>query len=268
MVSFPPAKINLGLQVLSKRTDGYHNISTCFYPVPCTDALEILRSEKLAFTQTGITIPGNQEDNHCLYAYRLLKKDFHLPEVQIHLHKIIPTGAGLGGGSSDAAHTLRLLNSVFELELSFERLLAYAQKVGSDCAFFLQDKPAFGQGRGEILEPVSLTLKGSFLVLVKPDIHVSTAAAYAGIIPQKHTDELRPLLSRPLTTWRDALKNDFETPLFHKYPVLRALKEKLHSLGAIYASLSGSGATVFGIFEKEINREDHFRDVWSWSGWL
>lgn len=268
MVSFPPAKINLGLQVLSKRPDGYHEIRTCLYPLPCTDVLEILRSETLVFSQTGITIPGKPEDNLCLQSYHLLKKDFHLPAVQIHLHKIIPPGAGLGGGSSDAAHTFRLLDSAFELGLSFEKLSSYAQKVGSDCAFFLQDKPALGKGRGEILEPVPLTLEGSFLVLVKPDIHISTAAAYGGITPQKPSHEFRQLLSRPCTTWKGVLKNDFELPLFHAYPALLAIKEKLYTLGAMYASLSGSGATVFGIFEKEINREDHFKDAWGWSGWL
>lgn len=252
MVSFPPCKINLGLNIIRKRSDGYHDIETCFYPVPWTDILEIIVSEELVFTSTGLAIPGKAEDNLCLKAYQLIKKDFDIASVKIHLHKIIPTGAGLGGGSSDAAFTLRMLNEIFKLNLSVTQLLSYASQLGSDCAFFIQDKPMMGEGRGEILSEIKVDLKGKFLVLMKPDVHVSTAAAYAGVKPMVPSLKLKDVLEQnSVDAWKSLVKNDFEKSVFKMYPLIREIKEELYAAGAQYASMSGSGSAVFGIFESE-----------------
>jgi 4-diphosphocytidyl-2-C-methyl-D-erythritol kinase len=269
MVSFPPCKINLGLQVIEKRSDGYHNLETCFYPVPWTDILEIVPSQKLLFTATGDVIPGNPDDNLCIRAYRLLADQFKLPPVNIHLHKIIPTGAGLGGGSSDAAHTLRLLNKLFELSIDDTVLSNYASQLGSDCAFFIQDKPMIGKGRGEILSASSVLLAKKFLVIVKPAIHVSTAEAYAGITPRRPARLVHEILNdQPLHNWKDSLGNDFEQRVFDKYPSIRSIKDHLYQQGAIYASMSGSGAAVFGIFEKTVDLKGLFVGSSYWSGTL
>jgi 4-diphosphocytidyl-2-C-methyl-D-erythritol kinase len=254
MVAFPPCKINLGLHILYKRTDGYHALETCFYPVPWTDILEVIPSDTLAFSQSGDAIPGDPHDNLCLRAYHLLQKDFTLPPVRIHLHKIIPTGAGLGGGSSDGAYTLRLLNDLFNLNLAPTALAAYAAQLGSDCAFFTQDTPQLGTGRGEILTPVDISLKGRFLVLAKPPIHVSTAEAYAGITPATPATGLTQILAQePLAAWKEKLHNDFEASVFARHPPIQALKENLYRAGALYASMSGSGAAVFGIFDQGVD---------------
>jgi 4-diphosphocytidyl-2-C-methyl-D-erythritol kinase len=272
MVSFPPCKINLGLNILSKRSDGYHNVETYFYPVPWTDILEIIPAETLAFSSSGNAIPGKAEENLCLKAYSLLKKDFGLSPVHIHLHKIIPTGAGLGGGSSDGAHTLRLLNTIFQLNLSTEKLMHYAAALGSDCAYFIQDKSMLGSGRGEMLSEIAVRLKGKFLMLVKPDVHVSTAEAYAHVKPHQPEFSLRHILeSRPVNEWRAVVKNDFEESVFKKYPEIQSLKEKMYSLGAIYSCMSGSGSTVFGIFNSPVDALDiemHFSVQTKWSGML
>jgi 4-diphosphocytidyl-2-C-methyl-D-erythritol kinase len=268
MVTFPPCKINLGLQVLSKRTDGYHDIATCFYPLPWTDVLEILPSDVTRLTLTGISIPGSGDNNLCLKAYQLLKNDFKLSPVQVHLHKIIPAGAGLGGGSSDAAHALRQLNEIFALKLSAGQLMKYASRLGSDCAFFVQNNPMTGTGRGEILEGAKVNLKGHFLVLLTPDIHVSTAGAYAGVVPSLPKVALREIVEGPMSRWNEQLTNDFETSVFRQFPAIQKLKEKLYSLGAVYASMSGSGSSVYGIFKEEIKSSEYFRDVKGWSGWL
>src|SRR5215216_753747 len=212
MVSFPPCKINLGLQILSKRADGYHTLSTCFYPVPWTYILEIIPSNSMAFSSTGLPIPGN--DNLCIQAYQLLKKDFDLSPVKIHLHKIIPIGAGLGGGSSDAAYTLRIINGLFKLGLTSAKLSEYASKLGSDCAFLIEDKPMLGSERGEILSKTSVDLKGKILIIIKPDIHISTAEAYAGVTPQASPQTLDEALATNLSEWKTALKNDFEKTVF------------------------------------------------------
>src|SRR5688572_6077234 len=209
MISFPPCKINVGLNVVLKRSDGYHEIETCFYPVPWTDILEIIPSNTLAFTQSGILIDGKPEDNLCLKAYQLLRADFDLPPVRIHLHKVIPTGAGLGGGSSDAAYTLRLLNTIFNLEMTTALLKEYASRLGSDCSFFIEDKPMMGTGRGEILEPVKVDLKGKFVVLVKPDIHISTAEAYSSITPAFSQNRIKEVVEMDISNWKTLLRNDF-----------------------------------------------------------
>jgi 4-diphosphocytidyl-2-C-methyl-D-erythritol kinase len=269
MVNFPPCKINLGLNILSKRPDGYHNLETCFFPLPWTDILEIIPSDVSIFSSSGNAIPGRAEENLCLKAYSLLKKDFDLPPVKIHLHKIIPTGAGLGGGSSDAASTLRLLNAIFELNISAANLMSYAASVGSDCAFFIHDKPMLGLGRGEVLTEIDIRLKGKFLMLVNPQIHVATAEAFATVKPNKPEFSLQHVLTtHALNDWKDAVKNDFEESVFEKHPEIKNIKEKMYSLGAIYASMSGSGSSVFGIFDSPIEAEKNFSGQTKWSGIL
>ncbi len=268
MIAFPHCKINLGLHVLSKRSDGYHNIETCFYPVPRTDILELIPSSQFSFTQSGLKVDGKDEDNLCVKAFRLLQKEFGIEEVKIHLHKIVPMGAGLGGGSSDAAFTLRLLNQVFDLKLSTEQLKGYASQLGSDCAFFIEDQPLIGTGRGEVLSPASISLKGYYLTLVKPDIHVSTAEAYSGIEPKQPGISIQEILKSPLQEWKGKLTNDFEKSIFKKYPAINNVKERLYSLGAIYSSMSGSGASVFGVFERPIDLKKEFTSMDYWSGEL
>ncbi|MBA4057056.1 MAG: 4-(cytidine 5'-diphospho)-2-C-methyl-D-erythritol kinase, partial [Marivirga sp.] len=240
---------------------------TCFYPVPWTDILEVIKSDVFGFTSSGNLIPGKQEENLCVKAYELLKKDFNLGPVKIHLHKIIPTGAGLGGGSSDAAHTLRLLNTIFELQLSQQILMDYASRLGSDCSFFIQDKPMLGTGRGEVLNEITDLPSGNHLVMIKPDIHISTAEAYAGIRPRKPVHSVDFALRQPLTKWKFLLKNDFEETVFEKFPAIKEIKDKLYSMGALYASMSGTGSTVFGIFDKEIDLSE-FKNMPNWSGVL
>lgn len=266
MVSFPNAKINLGLNVIRKRTDGYHDLETCFYPVDWTDMLEIIPSSSFRFSSTGLPIDGNAESNLVVKAYNLVKRDFDLPPVHIHLHKIIPMGAGLGGGSADAAFTLRQLNERFNLGLSELSLENYAAKLGSDCSFFISGVPKLGTGRGEILSPVSVSLKGKFLVIVKPNVHVSTAEAYAGIKPRPSDISVREVVeSKPIQEWKHLLKNDFEESVFVKFPVIANVKNDLYDQGALYASMSGSGSSVFGIFENKVELADRFDGMAYWS---
>ncbi len=268
MVAFPGCKLNLGLHILAKRLDGYHSINTCFYPLPWTDVLEFLPSPSWAFKESGLTIPGSSDDNLCVKAYKLLQRDFRIPPVQGHLHKIVPMGAGLGGGSADAAHTLRILNNLMDLGLSTEKLTNYAKEVGSDCAFFLQDRVALGQGRGDELHPINLSLKGFYLTVITPRVHISTSEAYAGVMPTKPAEDLRDVLGLPVVMWRERLVNDFEPSIFRRYPELEKIKQHLYSLGAVYASMSGSGSSLFGLFDAPISREDHFPGLPGWSGWL
>ncbi len=252
MVCFPPCKINLGLNVLRKRSDGYHDLETCFYPVRWTDILEIIPSDSFHFGGSGTVVPGNPADNLCVKAYHLLRDEFNLPPVRIHLHKIIPTGAGLGGGSSDAAWTLRLLNDIFSLGLSQEAIQHRASFLGSDCAFFAGDQPMIGTGRGELLSPIQVDLSGKYIVIIKPDVHVSTAEAYAGITPNDSSVSVKDILTTvPLPEWKHVLKNDFEASVFRKYPAIAAIKKQLYDQGAEYACMSGSGSAVFGIFAEE-----------------
>ncbi len=266
MVAFPFCKINLGLSVLSKREDGFHNLETCFYPVSWTDVLEIILSDKFAFTTSGNKIPGDPDDNLCVKAYQLLKKDFDLDPVSIHLHKFIPSGAGLGGGSSDAAHTLQLLNTIFSLNLSQSKLMEYASMIGSDCAFFIQDKPMIGTGRGEVLRRIDFSLN-KFLVIIKPDIHVSTRDAFSGITPVDTDISIEELiLNHPIEQWKDLLINAFEKTVFSKYPVLASMKDRLYEFGATYVSMTGSGSAIFGIFNAETDLSAEFTDMVYWSG--
>jgi 4-diphosphocytidyl-2-C-methyl-D-erythritol kinase len=253
MIAFPPCKINLGLYITEKRDDGFHNLETCFYPVPFSDILEIIPGAEFAFSSSGLSIPGNSSDNLCVKAYQLLKDKFNLPHVRIHLHKVIPTGAGLGGGSADAAYTLRLLNNIFSLDLAKEMLMEYAAQLGSDCSFFINDEAMIGTGRGEILNPCSIDLAGKYLVLVKPDIHVSTAEAYRGITSSKYYGRLKETIEHvPVGEWRGNLRNDFEESVFRRYPFIGELRDELYQLGAMYACMSGSGSTVAGLFDKAV----------------
>jgi 4-diphosphocytidyl-2-C-methyl-D-erythritol kinase len=254
MICFPNAKINLGLQVVSGRPDGYHNIETVFYPVPLCDALEIVPSEtgETTFSQTGIPVDGNPADNLVMKAFRLLEKDFDLPEIAIYLRKQIPFGAGLGGGSADAAFMLKLVNDFAGLGLSVEQLEKYAGQLGADCPFFIRNNPVFAEGIGNIFTPVEISLQGYCLVLVKPDIHVSTKEAYAGITPKRPVFRLPEIIRLPPGEWKDRMVNDFEEGIFARYPAIGEIKKALYNRGAIYASMSGSGSSVFGIFEKPL----------------
>lgn len=258
MISFPNAKINLGLYVTEKRPDGFHNIETVFFPVGWSDALEIAEAEEFQFSASGIPIAGDPESNLVVKAYRLLQKDFNLPAIKIHLHKQIPFGAGLGGGSSDAAFMLKLLNKSYDLGLGEKELLNYAAVLGSDCPFFILNKPVFATGRGEIMQETSVSLNGMFILLVKPPVEVSTATAYQLVVPQKPKVSLPELLSLPVQDWEGKIVNQFEKSVFQQYPELKEVKQSLYELGAEYVSMSGSGSCIFGLF-KEIPA--HYQDL-------
>jgi 4-diphosphocytidyl-2-C-methyl-D-erythritol kinase len=255
MISFPNCKINLGLSIIAKRPDGYHELETVFYPVGLQDMVELVHSDAtnqaITFSNTGLPIPGDETHNLCVKAYHLLKTDFpNLPAVKIHLHKHIPMGAGLGGGSSDGTAVLLLLNQQFNLELSTHQLVDYAAKLGSDCPFFVHNKACHATGRGEILQPFNCDLSAYQFVLIHPAIHVSTAWAFAQLNPHSKTKSIAEIVAQPIETWKKELINDFETPLFSAHPILASIKEKLYDQGAIYASMSGSGSSLFGIFPK------------------
>jgi len=286
MVSFPNAKINLGLKVLSKRSDGFHDIETLMFPLAFCDVLEIMESKsgKTTFKCTGLAIDAKpassipavlkehtntgQSGNLVLRMYELLKKDFGLPPVFIHLHKAIPAGAGLGGGSSDCAFTLKMLDNLFGIGLSTRQQTDYVSQLGSDCAFFLENKPAIASGRGEILHPVDVDLKGLYIYLVKPDIHINTGQAYSWIKPSGSATTLKELVAAPVSDWKSNLFNDFEIPVFKHYPELRAIKEKLYRAGALYAAMSGSGSAIYGIFDCEPETIPFPDDWFQWKGML
>lgn len=252
MVCFPNCKINLGLHITGKRPDGFHSLETVFYPVALTDILEMISAESLSFQSTGLSIPGETNNNLCLKAYHLLKNDFpNLPPVRMHLHKIIPMGAGLGGGSADGAFALQLLNNTFKLNLSNNQLISYAAQLGSDCPFFILNQPCFARGRGEILEPISLDLSAWHFVLVNPGIHITTKWAFEQITPGSSGKDLISITQLPVENWKDQLSNDFEAPIASVHPEIQQIKNQLYSLGASYAAMSGSGSTVFGIFKQK-----------------
>ena len=257
MVLFPNCKINLGLRVTGKRSDGYHDLETIFYPVPLRDAAEIIafptkkeHPEPFELTNTGITIPGEISTNLCTKAWQLIKKDFpSIPNIRMHLHKAIPIGGGLGGGSSDGAFTLILLNEELKLNLSTERLLAYALQLGSDCPFFILNKPCYATGRGEIMEEINVDLSEYYFVVVNPDIHISTAEAFRDLGEVKHTSvSPKNIISKPINTWKENLVNEFEEPVFKKHPLLKEIRNKLYDAGADYASMTGTGSSIYGIF--------------------
>lgn len=252
MIVFPNAKINLGLQITKKLPNGYHSINTCFYPIPVHDVLEFIESKKTSFSSSGLDIPGDARNNLVMKAYQLLKKDFQLPPIDIHLIKQIPIGAGLGGGSSDAAWMLKALNEYFQLFLDDSFLESYAEQLGSDCPFFISNKAALATGTGTDLRPFDLALTGLWMVLIYPEIHISTPEAYAGTQPRETEVDLTDVLkSKDFDRWRNELKNDFEASVFQKQPILYKIKQDLYEYGASYAAMSGSGSSIYGIFTKE-----------------
>lgn len=261
MITFPCAKINLGLNIVAERPDGYHDIETVFYPIPLTDALEIkyMSDEFPSDVPCDLKVTGNVVDcderkNLVVKAYELLAADYELPRIHAHLVKRIPMQAGLGGGSSDGAYMIRLLDERFRLNIGIAEMERYAAQLGSDCAFFIEAEPSFATGRGEILEPADGpkgNLDGYYIAIVKPDIAVSTAQAYKEIVSRKPFKCCQDIVRQPIDTWKDDLINDFEKPVFKAHPELATIKDKLYSLGAVYAAMSGSGSALFGIFREE-----------------
>ena len=271
MICFPTAKINLGLHVISRRPDGYHNLETVFYPLALRDALEIIPrsssgSQEHRFFQTGNAIEGTPDENLVMKALRLISAKKKIPPIDIHLLKKIPTGAGLGGGSSDAAFMLRLLNDTFSLGYTHAQLRHLAAQLGADCPFFIDNTPSFATGTGDVLEPVQINLDPYFLLLVKPDIAVSTKEAYGMITPRQPEVSLKEIIKKPVPEWKDWMKNDFEVPVFKKYPEIWAIKQQMTELGAVYAAMSGSGSAVFGIFEQKPSWQTVFSRHFVWAG--
>ena len=271
MITFPQAKINLGLNVVERRADGYHNLETVFYPVPLCDALEVQVMDECFPSEfdcdlkvTGIAVEGDEQRNLVVRAYQLLKQEFpHLPRVHAHLHKGIPTQAGMGGGSSDCAAMLTLLNQEFELGLTKEELIRRAAMLGADCAFFVLNTPAYAEGIGERLQPISLSLRGWYLAVVRPDIPVPTKEAFALITPKHPEINCREVVRRPVEEWREALVNDFEQSVFALHPEIGQVKEQLYKLGAVYSAMSGSGSAVFGLFHEEPSLADFASDMFT-----
>lgn len=270
MLTFPNAKINIGLNITEKRTDGFHTIESVFYPVGWCDALEIVPSDTFLFESSGLPIPGEQTNN-------LIYKALHLIEQQegksfqnmlIHLHKVIPMGAGLGGGSADGAFALKMLNNFLGLGYSTSTLQALARQLGSDCAFFIENKPVFCYEKGDFFEPTTLNLKGKYIYLVNPEIHISTAEAYSGITPRHWATPLKEAIQQPISEWKTSIKNDFEDKLLEKYPKIATLKNQLYESGAVYASMTGSGSTVYGIFEEPPVSPLLFENCMIWHGEL
>ena len=252
MLSFPNAKINLGLNITEKRADGYHNLETVFYPINIKDAVEIVDATETSCRIHGIAIPGDANDNLCYKAYQLIKNDYDIPAQQINLLKNIPVGAGLGGGSADCAFVIKLINEKFKLNLSVEQMEDYAKRLGADCAFFIENKPVYAFNKGDEFEKCEVDLSGWFKVLVKPPIHVSTADAYALVKPQKPLQSLKEMIHLSPTTWKDKVINDFEQSVFVKYPQIHQIKTSLYDAGATFALMSGSGSSVFAIFNEPV----------------
>ena len=264
MIEYPFCKINIGLNIVSKRADGYHNLETIFYPVPLTDVLEFKQlqhsDDPYWFQQVGHRLEGPAESNLVIRVYEQLRAEFDLPSLDIYLNKRIPSGAGLGGGSSDAAFMMRMLNTEFQLGLSDEQMEERVAAFGADCAFFIQGKPSFATGIGNELSPIDFTLKGWTLVLVKPAEAVSTKAAYAAICPRPADKFLPDSVQRPVEEWKELIKNDFEATVFPQFPKISAIKETLYDMGAVYAAMSGSGSCVFGLFRR---KQEAVRKVFS-----
>ena len=261
MISFPVAKINLGLNVVEKRPDGYHNLETVFYPVPIKDALEVCEmdpqfpsSVDCDLKVTNIPVEGDEQRNLVVRAYQLLKGDFpDLPRIHAHLFKGIPTQAGMGGGSSDCAYMITLLNRMFALGLSEQQMVDYAARLGADCAFFIHPRPAYAEGIGERLQPIALDLSGWHIAIVRPDIPVPTREAFSLIRPQRPLRNCRDIVSQPVETWRSLLFNDFEQSVFTLHPEIASIKDRLYDMGAVYAAMSGSGSSVFGLFPAPVS---------------
>lgn len=269
MLVFPNAKVNLGLTIVNKREDGFHNIETVFYPINfLNDALEIIVAEgygDFSMSFSGDNIPGESSDNICKKAYELISQQYHLRSIKVHLHKHIPIGAGLGGGSSDGAFFIKTLNELLELNLSFGELHFFAKQLGSDCSFFINNKPSFAIGKGDEMELLKLDLRGKYLMLVYPKIFISTPLAYSGTKPSGKSANLEENIFLPLPQWKDSIVNDFEASIFEKFPQLKEIKSTFYSNGAVYASMSGSGSSMFGIFENEpvnfFSEQDYFVSI-------
>lgn len=260
MIQFTHCKINLGLSILEKRTDGYHELETVFYPIALQDIVEILPAKhsaaQITFTHTGIPVPGSTENNLCIKAYYLLKKDFPLlPSIQMHLHKNVPMGAGLGGGSSDGTAVLKMLNQQFGLLLNKQQLVDYAAQLGSDCPFFVYDQACHAIGRGEKLSPFNCDLSAYQIILLHPRIPISTAWAFGQLHPHKKLKTIATIVAQPIETWKSELINDFEDSIFEAHPLLSDLKKYCYQQGAIYASMSGSGSSIYGLFPKGTHLE-------------
>lgn len=269
MIIFPNAKINLGLNIVAKRADGYHDLETVFYPIPIHDRLEVTLSDKsfpsgkpYLLTTSGVQVDGDDEYNLVVRAYMRLRSEYTLPNVIIDLTKNIPTGAGMGGGSSDCAYMIRLLNTMCHIQMTPQQMEQTAAQLGADCAFFVQATPAYATGIGNVLSPVNLSLKGYKIVVVKPDIHVSTAEAFAHITPHYPVKHVFDIVKQPIETWKTELVNDFEDSIFANHPEIKEIKEKLYGQGAIYAVMSGSGSSVIGLF-RDVNpkMEESFRGM-------
>lgn len=262
MITYPNAKINIGLSITERRPDGYHNIESVFYPINLQDAVEIKTIEGeepqggYKLKVSGTILDGTPDDNLVVKAYQLLRKDFNFPAQKIHLYKHIPVGAGLGGGSSDAAAILKMLNEKFALGLTSEQMQNYAVQIGADCPFFINNTPVFATGIGNIFTPIELSLHGKTIILVKPDIFVSTRDAYALVKPSPAAIPLTEAIKQPISEWKQIITNDFEKSVFAKYPEIAAIKDKLYDMGALYASMSGSGSAVYGIFDSPIEYAD------------
>lgn len=264
MVVFPNCKINLGLHVVRKREDGYHDLETIFYPLPLRDVLEVVKrqsaignrqvpdSSSVSLFTSGLIVQGKSEDNLCIKAYNLLKKDHpQLGDVDMYLHKAIPMGAGLGGGSADGAFALQLLNDKFQLKVPHEKLLNYSLQLGSDCPFYIINKPCFAKGRGELLQNIQLDLSAYSFLVVHPGVHINTGWAFSQLTPAPAPKPLQDIIQQPVDTWRNELKNDFEAPVCKNHPDMQAIKDRLYNAGALYASMTGSGSCFFGIFAKD-----------------
>ena len=270
MILFSPAKINIGLHVLERREDGFHNLRSLMYPIALCDIIEINQlaevGSPLRFSQSGIRFEADTEHNLCIKAWKLLSSERKLPNIAIHLHKQIPVGAGLGGGSSNASTILKGLNPLLSSPLSQEKLSDLAGELGSDCPFSLQDAPMMMEGRGDLLSQVKLSLDTLYLVVLFPEVHISTAEAYGGITPAKPDLHLRELIETSTELWKDLIVNDFENSIFARHPIIKKLKNSLYDAGAIYASMSGSGSSLFGIFKSKPELTGAIQKYVIWKG--
>lgn len=270
MICFPNAKINLGLNIVSKRSDGYHNLETIFYPIAIKDALEIIvRADQTndSFVEAGIKVDTSPDSNLVMKALKLMRTKYRFPSVEVHLLKKIPFGAGLGGGSADASFMLKLLNKTFSLGATDQQLAALAVQLGADCPFFIYNKPVFATGIGEVFEDIELSLADYYFVLINPAIHVSTKDAFAEIKPTQTQTSLKEIVKKPVTAWKGLMVNDFEQSVFSKYPLIGDIKQDLYNMGAVYASMTGSGSSVFGIFKEEVKDvQSFYPDYFTWIG--
>lgn len=269
MVSFPNAKINIGLNVVEKRQDGFHNIETVFYPVELCDVIEFIENpNETIFNNTGIKVEGNNENNLIIKACNLLRNKYPIPHLSLHLHKIIPMGAGLGGGSSDAAFTIKSLTNYFKIGLTNEEQEELASRLGSDCAFFIRNRPIFAYEKGNKFKDIELSLIQYNVVIVYPHIHVSTQEAYSSVKPAQPDKSLLEAIKLPIGMWKDHIKNDFETGVFKKHPLLKEIKDELYSKGAVYASMTGSGSAIYGFFESDPEISSLKKNFFVWTGKL